>query len=104
MTHPEVTNGFRTPYPSLPHQRRQIQRPKTPEGKAHRAADGKGTEAYNQALSLKRAEAVLAEDTSMEYCGRHSIHYAGDRCPRCDAEERHKETPERDGSERRRNR
>ena len=78
--------------------------PKTPEGKAHRAADGKGTEAYNQALSLKRAEAVLAEDTSMEYCGRHSIHYAGDRCPRCDAEERHKETPERDGSERRRNR
>ena len=28
---------------------------------------------------------------SQEYCGSHSIHYAGDSCPRCDAEERHRE-------------
>lgn len=26
-----------------------------------------------------------------EYCGRHSIHYSGGSCPRCDAEDRHKE-------------
>lgn len=25
------------------------------------------------------------------YCGRHSIHYPGRTCPRCDAEERHRE-------------
>lgn len=29
--------------------------------------------------------------STREYCGRHSIHYAGDSCPRCNAEERHKE-------------
>jgi hypothetical protein len=29
--------------------------------------------------------------STQEYCGRHSIHYAGYSCPRCDAEERHKE-------------
>lgn len=29
--------------------------------------------------------------STQEYCGRHSIHYMGRSCPRCDAEERHKE-------------
>jgi hypothetical protein len=29
--------------------------------------------------------------SSQEYCGRHSIHYPGRSCPRCDAEERHSE-------------
>ena len=29
--------------------------------------------------------------STQEYCGRHSIHYPGRTCPRCDAEERHRE-------------
>lgn len=52
-------------------------------------ADRNRLSAGRSKQGLARPEGTLM--STQEYCGRHSIHYAGSSCPRCDADERHRE-------------